>query len=73
MCFSFHSGAPPDVLAFTVTLLMTLLFFFGVKKSVVFNHVLNVANLASWIVTVGVGLFFVRAENWKDFMPFGFG
>ena len=25
------------------------------------------------MVTVGLGLFFVRPENWDDFAPFGFG
>lgn len=60
-------------MAFTITILMMGLFFFGVKKSVVFNHVLNVFNLVSWIITVGIGLFFVRGENWQEFMPFGFG
>ncbi len=67
------SEGPPDILAFTITLLMMLIFFYGVKRSVTFNHVLNVFNLLSWIITVGLGLFFVRPENWEDFMPFGFG
>ena len=63
---------PPDVLAFAITMLMVVLFFYGVKKSVVFNHVLNVVNLATWVVIVFFGIFFIRGENWSDFMPFGF-
>ena len=62
---------PPDIIAFLITLCMMTLFFFGVKKSVLFNHVLNVFNLISLCVTVGFGLFFVQKENWEDFMPFG--
>ncbi len=43
--FECSPEGPPDILAFTITLLMMVLFFYGVKKSVVFNHVLNVFNL----------------------------
>ncbi len=52
---------------------MMVIFFYGVKGSVTFNHVLNVFNLLSWIITIGFGLFFVQPQNWEDFMPFGFG
>lgn len=46
---------PPDVLAFSITVLMTLLFFHGVKKSVMFNHVLNVFNVLSWLTIMLCG------------------
>lgn len=46
----------PDIVAFLITLLMTVLFFYGVRKSVTFNHVLNVFNLVSWVIVVGIGL-----------------
>lgn len=52
--------------------MMIAIFVHGVKKSVMFNHVLNVFNLASWCIIVGVGLHLIKKENWDDFMPFGF-
>ena len=65
-------NAPPDVLAMGITIVMMFIFFEGVKRSVVFNNVLNVINLASWIIIVGIGSWFIKKENWDDFMPFGF-
>ena len=49
------SDGPPDLLAFIITCLMTLLFFHGVKKSVMVNHVLNVFNAISWLTIVLCG------------------
>ena len=65
-------NAPPDVLAMCITCVMMLIFFEGVKRSVWINNVLNLVNLASWIIIVGIGSWFIRKENWDDFMPFGF-
>ena len=65
-------NAPPDVLAMGITIVMMFIFFEGVKRSVVFNNVLNVINLFSWIIIVGIGSWFIKKENWDDFMPFGF-
>ena len=63
-------NAPPDVLAMGITIVMMFIFFEGVKRSVVFNSVLNVINLFSWIIIVGIGSWFIKKENWDDFMPF---
>ena len=65
-------NAPPDVLAMCITCVMMLIFFEGVKRSVLFNNVLNVINLASWIIIIGIGSWFIKNENWDNFMPFGF-
>ena len=65
-------NAPPDVLAMGITCVMMLIFFEGVKRSVLFNNVLNIINLASWIIIVGIGSWFIKKENWDNFMPFGF-
>ena len=62
---------PPDILGFIITLLLMFVFFTGVKKSVMFNHIMNVFTLTSWGIVIGVGLWFTRADNWSDFMPFG--
>ncbi|XP_024936750.1 probable cationic amino acid transporter isoform X2 [Cephus cinctus] len=67
-------GRPPDFLAFVITLLMMLLMAAGVKKSLVFNNVLNAVNLAVWVFVMAAGMFYVDTANWsehKGFLPFG--
>ena len=63
--------SPPDILAFFITLAMMVVFFEGVQKSVLFNNVLNIANLVSLTIIFGVGLWFTRSSNWSPFMPMG--
>ena len=61
-------------MAFVITLLMTLLMAAGVKKSLVFNNVLNAVNLAVWVFVMTAGLFYVDSRNWsehKGFLPYG--
>lgn len=48
-----------------------MIFFRGVKRSVMFNHLMNVINLMSCLVIVLFGLWFCRLQNWRPFMPFG--
>ncbi|XP_014257026.1 probable cationic amino acid transporter [Cimex lectularius] len=65
---------PPDVIAFAITLGMMLVIAAGVKKSLVFNNILNVLNLAAWVFMMGAGLFYVDTNNWtqhKGFLPMG--
>ncbi|XP_022914356.1 solute carrier family 7 member 14 isoform X2 [Onthophagus taurus] len=65
---------PPDFLAFVITLLMMLLLVAGVKKSLIFNNILNAVNLAVWVFVMTAGLFYVDSDNWskhKGFLPYG--
>lgn len=67
-------GRPPDFLAFVITILMMLLMAAGVKKSLVFNNVLNAINLAVWVFVMAAGLFYVDSSNWSEhngFLPYG--
>ncbi|XP_012220661.1 solute carrier family 7 member 14 [Linepithema humile] len=67
-------GQPPDFLAFVITILMMLLMAAGVKKSLVFNNVLNAINLAVWVFVMAAGMFYVDSSNWsehKGFLPYG--
>lgn len=53
---------------------MMLLMAAGVKKSLVFNNVLNAINLAVWVFVMAAGLFYVDSNNWsehKGFLPYG--
>lgn len=68
------TGRPPDFLAFVITILMMLLMAAGVKKSLVFNNVLNAINLAVWVFVMTAGMFYVDSANWREhngFLPYG--
>ncbi|XP_064459614.1 probable cationic amino acid transporter [Ornithodoros turicata] len=67
-------GHTPDLLAAIVTVLMTGLMVAGVKKSLLFNNVLNCLNFAVWVFIMGAGLFYVDSDNWTKhggFLPYG--
>ncbi|KYM81870.1 PREDICTED: cationic amino acid transporter 2 [Atta cephalotes] len=67
-------GRPPDFLAFVITILMMLLMAAGVKKSLVFNNVLNAINLAVWVFVMAAGMFYVDSNNWSEHngaLPYG--
>ncbi|KAM7312067.1 cationic amino acid transporter 3 isoform X1 [Ixodes scapularis] len=67
-------GHTPDLLAGIITILMTSLMLAGVKKSLLFNNVLNCLNFAVWVFIMGAGLFFVNSDNWTQhggFLPYG--
>ncbi|XP_077301601.1 solute carrier family 7 member 14 [Arctopsyche grandis] len=67
-------GRPPDMVACVITVLMTAVMAAGVKKSLIFNNVLNVINLSVWVFIMGAGLFYVNSGNWtehKGFLPYG--
>ncbi|XP_006558911.1 cationic amino acid transporter 3 isoform X2 [Apis mellifera] len=66
-------GRPPDFLAFVITILMMLLMAAGVKKSLVFNNVLNAINLAIWVFVMTAGMYYVDIDNWNEhggFFPY---
>lgn len=68
------TGRPPDFPAFIITLLMMVLMAAGVKKSLIFNNVLNAINLAVWVFIMTAGLFYVDTDNWYQhdgFLPYG--
>ncbi|KAK9888876.1 hypothetical protein WA026_001097 [Henosepilachna vigintioctopunctata] len=67
-------GRAPDFLAFVITLLMMLLLVAGVKKSLIFNNVLNAINLSVWVFIMTAGLFYISTDNWTKhggFLPHG--
>ncbi|KAK8733538.1 hypothetical protein OTU49_006346, partial [Cherax quadricarinatus] len=67
-------GEPPDLLAFLLTVMMGGVLVAGVRKSVLFNNALNLANLCAWVFIMVAGLFYVDTSNWTQhggFMPYG--
>ncbi|XP_078617309.1 solute carrier family 7 member 14-like isoform X1 [Branchiostoma floridae x Branchiostoma japonicum] len=65
--------AYPDILAFFIGILITIILALGVKNSIGFNNILNVINFAVWVFIMVAGLFFVNGKHWtKDgFFPYG--
>lgn len=52
---------------------MMLLMAAGVKKSLVFNNVLNAINLAIWVFVMTAGMYYVDIDNWNEhggFFPY---
>ncbi|XP_041987223.1 probable cationic amino acid transporter [Aricia agestis] len=67
-------GKPLDFVAFGITILMMLVLLAGVKKSLVFNNILNSINMSVWVFIMGAGVFYVDTKNWtqhKGFLPNG--
>ncbi|XP_037565332.1 probable cationic amino acid transporter [Dermacentor silvarum] len=67
-------GHTPDLLAGIITVLMSALMLAGVKKSLLFNNILNCLNFAVWVFIMGAGLFYINTDNWTKhggFLPFG--
>lgn len=77
----------PDLFAFTLTMLLTIMLVIGVKESTRFNTIFTGVNILVIIFCVVVGLFNVDIQNWKltidqlpenenvgdgGFFPFGF-
>lgn len=55
---------------------MMILLAAGVKKSLMFNHLMNAINLAAWVFLMSAGLFYVNLDNWTKndgFLPNGWG
>uniref|UniRef100_A0A1A9ZQI7 Cationic amino acid transporter C-terminal domain-containing protein n=1 Tax=Glossina pallidipes TaxID=7398 RepID=A0A1A9ZQI7_GLOPL len=67
-------GKPPDFIAFSITLIMTFILALGASKSVMFNHILNAINLATWVFVMAAGMFYVDSSTWTEhqgFLPYG--
>ncbi|XP_015791291.1 probable cationic amino acid transporter [Tetranychus urticae] len=67
-------GHSPDLLSALITLCMTGILVAGVKKSLLFNNVLNVINFTSWAIIMVVSLYYISFSNWSQhggFLPNG--
>lgn len=67
-------GHAPDFLAALITLGMTAILVIGVKKSLMFNNILNAINFLVWCFIICVAPFYIKFSNWSDyggFLPFG--
>lgn len=73
--FGTFVGHTPDFLAALVTVLMTILMVAGVKKSLLFNNILNCVNFVVWCFIMFAALFYIDFNNWSSerggFLPYG--
>lgn len=59
--------------AVAIILLLTGLLVLGIRQSAIFNFVMVLIKLAVIVVFIVAGLGHIEAENWSNFVPFGFG
>ncbi|KAL7641365.1 UNVERIFIED_CONTAM: hypothetical protein RMT77_008504 [Armadillidium vulgare] len=67
-------GRPPDFIAFILTIMMGAVLVAGVRKSIMFNNILNAINFIVWIFIMGAGFYYADSKNWSEhggFMPYG--
>jgi amino acid transporter len=62
-----------DIPAFAINLIITALVYRGVKESRNSSNAMVIIKLAVVLLVIVVGAFYVDAENYKPFMPTGFG
>lgn len=60
-----------DLPALLLTLLTTAIAYIGIKESKNVSNVMVVIKLAVIFLVIGVGLFYIRPENWVPFTPNG--
>ncbi|XP_064642630.1 cationic amino acid transporter 2-like [Lineus longissimus] len=62
----------PDIVSFSLCMLVSLLVAFGVQVSVTVNNIMNAVNVGVVIFFISVGAFYAEPTNWTDnFLPFG--
>ena len=66
------TGSYFDLPAILITLILTVVLVKGIQESATFNAVMVAVKLVIVLMVIGIGAFFVRAENWHPFAPFGF-
>ena len=72
--FGTFVGHVPDLMAALITIVMTIILSTGVKKSLLFNNILNIINFGVWLIIVFASVFYIDFDNWTEhggFIPFG--
>ncbi|XP_026327502.1 cationic amino acid transporter 4 [Hyposmocoma kahamanoa] len=66
----------PDVLAFIICIVASLILAVGVKTSAIINNGLTILNLLVITLVIILGFYYADIENWSEknggFMPYGF-
>lgn len=64
-------GGIVNLPAILVVLFVTYLLSKGTKESKKVNNLMVIVKLAVIVLFVGVGVFYIKPQNWHPFMPFG--
>ncbi|HXU44189.1 MAG TPA: amino acid permease [Thermoanaerobaculia bacterium] len=65
------TGSLVNLPAVIIVALVTIILVKGIQESASFNAAMVGIKLAAVLFVIGVGLFFVKAENWHPFAPYG--
>jgi amino acid transporter len=62
-----------DLPAVTINILLTALVYIGTKESRNLSNTMVITKLVIIALVIGVGVFHIDIDNWKPFLPNGFG
>jgi APA family basic amino acid/polyamine antiporter len=65
------TGTLFDLPAVVITALVTIVLVVGIRESSRFNNTMVLIKLAVVFLVIGVGVFYVNADNWTPFAPYG--
>ncbi len=65
------TGTLFDLPAVVITALVTLILVVGIRESSRFNNTMVLIKLAVVFLVIGVGVFYVNADHWTPFAPYG--
>ncbi|HSB08480.1 MAG TPA: amino acid permease [Blastocatellia bacterium] len=65
------TGTFLDSPAMVVTAIVTIILVIGIKESASFNAAMVMLKVAIVFLVIGVGVFYVNANNWHPFSPYG--
>jgi len=69
--FNPAKGTYVDVPAIVIALLITWIVSRGAKESTRLNTIMVYLKIAVIVLFIGVGVFYVKPDNWTPFLPFG--
>ncbi|OWR27930.1 amino acid permease [Saccharibacillus sp. O23] len=70
--FNPEKGTYIDVTAVVITMIIALLLTRGIREASRANGIMVAIKLVVVLIFIGVGVFYVKPDNWHPFLPFGF-
>ncbi|PPQ53022.1 amino acid permease [Paenibacillus peoriae] len=70
--FDSTKGTIIDLPAVCIIMLITLLLSLGAKETVRFNLIMVCVKVGVVLLFIGIGIFYVKPDNWTPFLPYGF-
>jgi len=69
--YNAETGAYVDLIAILITFVVTYVVIQGAKKALRLNNIMVFIKFGLIALFIGVGVFYVKPENWTPFAPFG--